>query len=297
MTIQQYLEGSLNAKLMHQIEKKALEDPFLSDALDGYAQSPGSSLGLSILQRQLQERIVHLQENKKVFQLTWQRLSIAAAAAVLFISAGVLFWMNSQNINSQSALNSKQTEVQLTPADSLTTSDSKANAEIKVPESQSSDLNTQSEPLIVSAKPDRIKSKAGITEQVLTTQDPSISRMSKTMKSAQYPDSNSFSQVVVSDISASKSDMPEPVEGWLKYKISIAERVKIARADITANGIIKLDFTVDPQGRLNNFRILNGLTKEANDLAIKIIQNGPPWKPSASGKPQVMQIEVNFLKQ
>ena len=297
MTIQQYLEGSLNAKLMHQIEKKALEDPFLADALDGYAQSPGSSLGLSILQRQLQERIVHLQENKKVFQLTWQRLSIAAAAAVLFISAGVLFWINSQNINSQSALNPKQTEVQLTPEDSLTTSDSKANAVIKVPESQSSDLSMKSEPLIVSAKPNRIKSNAGVTKQVLITPEPSASGMSKTMKTAGMSDSNPLSEVAASSAMASISAMPEPVEGWLNYKKYIAERVKIARAGITANGIIKLDFTVDPQGRLNNFKILNGLTKEANDLAIKIIQNGPPWKPSASGKPEMMQIEVNFLKQ
>ena len=82
LTIQQYLDGSLDKKLMHELEKRALEDPFLADALDGFSQNPTADHGLSILQRQLHERIMHQQENKKVFDLSWQRLSIAAAAAV-----------------------------------------------------------------------------------------------------------------------------------------------------------------------------------------------------------------------
>jgi hypothetical protein len=297
LTIQQYIDGSLNAKLMHQIEKKALEDPFLADALEGYAQSPGSSLGLSILQRQLQERIVHQQENKKVFQLTWQRLSVAAAAAVLFISAGVLFWMNSQHINPQNALNTKQTEVQLTPRDSLSGSDSLPNAVIKAPENKSSDLSVKPERLITSAKPKPIKSKDVVTDQALVLEGRSTSRMSKAMKAPENPDSNSLSEVAVSGVMIAKSEMPEPVDGWLKYKKYIAERVKTASANINANGIIKLDFLVDTDGRLSNFKVIKGLTEEANALAVKIIQNGPPWKPSASGKPEEVQVEVDFLKQ
>ncbi len=97
LTIQQYLEGKLDPELAHQLEKQALDDPFLWDALEGYSVYREPAADLSILQRQLHERIVHLQENKKVFDLTWQRLSVAAAAAVMFVSAGILFWMNSQN--------------------------------------------------------------------------------------------------------------------------------------------------------------------------------------------------------
>jgi len=71
------------------------------------------------LQRQLHERIVHLQENKKVFDLTWQRLSIAAAAAVLFISAGILFWMNSNHAIQEPDSSSKQVNVTLMDSDSI----------------------------------------------------------------------------------------------------------------------------------------------------------------------------------
>jgi hypothetical protein len=119
LTIQQYLDGTLDPKLMNALEQQALEDPFLAEALEGYAQNVHKGNDLSILQRQLHERIMLLQENKKVYDFTWQRLSVAAAAAVLFISAGVLFWMNTQKPEPQMASNHKAVEANLMPLDTM----------------------------------------------------------------------------------------------------------------------------------------------------------------------------------
>jgi hypothetical protein len=119
LLIEQYLAGTLDPKQMHVLEKQALDDPFLADALEGYARNTHTGHDLSILQRQLHERIMLLQENKKVFDFTWQRLSVAAAAAVLFISAGILFWMKFEKHEVQTASNDKQVETALTPIDSL----------------------------------------------------------------------------------------------------------------------------------------------------------------------------------
>ncbi len=119
ITIQRYLRGELDKTRMHELEKQALNDPFLAEAMEGYSQVKSDSAGLSILQRQLHERISHLQENKKVFDLSWQRLSVATAAAVLFISAGILFWMNSQIAPKQSTQNEKRVDVSIVPVDSL----------------------------------------------------------------------------------------------------------------------------------------------------------------------------------
>ncbi|HUH32380.1 MAG TPA: hypothetical protein VLZ28_00420, partial [Daejeonella sp.] len=133
LTIQQYLEGSLDKKLMHELEKRALDDPFLADALEGFAQTADADHGLSMLQRQLHERIMHQQENKKVFDLTWQRLSVAAAAAVMFISAGVLFWMNSQVSNRTSAVNRQKVEVNVVPVDTLASDGAMVSNADKIP--------------------------------------------------------------------------------------------------------------------------------------------------------------------
>lgn len=104
---------------MHALEKQALEDPFLAEALEGYSQNLHTGNDLSILQRQLHERIMLLQENKKVYDFTWQRLSVAAAAAVLFISAGILFWMNTQKQALKTASNHKEVEANLTSLDTI----------------------------------------------------------------------------------------------------------------------------------------------------------------------------------
>lgn len=97
LLIQKYLDGKLDPKQMHALEEQALNDPFLAEALEGYtyAKQPVEQ-ELSILQRQLKERISIQQENKNIFNFTWQRLSIGAAAGVMFITVAILFWMSTQ---------------------------------------------------------------------------------------------------------------------------------------------------------------------------------------------------------
>ncbi len=95
IAIKHYLEGKLSPRESHELEKRALDDPFLADAIEGFRISkiPADS-ELSILQRRLEQHIASQQEKKSMLNFSWQRLSIAAAAGLLFITAGILFWMN-----------------------------------------------------------------------------------------------------------------------------------------------------------------------------------------------------------
>lgn len=92
--IQRYLEGMLSKEEMYEIEREALDDPFLSDALEGYRLQAEVNHGkLSLLQQRLAQRIEGKQEEKNRFYFTSQRLAVASVAAVLFVLAIVLFWM------------------------------------------------------------------------------------------------------------------------------------------------------------------------------------------------------------
>ncbi|MBC8053630.1 MAG: hypothetical protein H7Y13_11255 [Sphingobacteriaceae bacterium] len=148
ITIQQYLEGKLDEKTMHELEKQALEDPFLADALEGYSHSKvPASRQLSLLQTQLEERIAQHQENKNVFNFTWQRLSVAAAACLLFVTATVLFWIRENNAEQQLAARPKQVDVILTPVDSIPqkqSSERKLSATLVKPGKEISPANTAS---------------------------------------------------------------------------------------------------------------------------------------------------------
>ncbi|WP_443937328.1 carboxypeptidase-like regulatory domain-containing protein [Pedobacter sp. MW01-1-1] len=95
--LEDYLDGKLEAKEMHFIERMELDDPFIAEALEGLRQSPKRKQQLSLLQKQLHDRIAHEPIKRKLFGLTSHRLSIAATAAVVFISVSTLFYLREVN--------------------------------------------------------------------------------------------------------------------------------------------------------------------------------------------------------
>lgn len=95
--LEDYLDGKLDAKAMHFVEKQALEDPFVAEALEGLKQSPKRKQTLSILQKQLYDRISEKPIKRKLWGITTQRLSIAATATVAFIAVSILFFMRETN--------------------------------------------------------------------------------------------------------------------------------------------------------------------------------------------------------
>jgi TonB family protein len=92
--LEDYLDGKLDDKMMYRVEREALEDPFVAQALAGLSQSPRRSRqSLSLLQKQLEARVAGFEDDKKKSVITGQRLSIAATAALIFILGGIIFWM------------------------------------------------------------------------------------------------------------------------------------------------------------------------------------------------------------
>lgn len=111
--IQQYLAGQLSRKEMYELEREAMDDPFLADAIEGYRLQKEVNHGqLSLLQQRLSQRIAGKQEEKNRFFFNSQRLGIAATAAVLFLLVVVLYLMRSNLYSDQHKLTSgMETEV------------------------------------------------------------------------------------------------------------------------------------------------------------------------------------------
>ena len=95
--LEDYLDGKLDAKGMHFVERQALDDPFVAEALEGLRQSPKRKQTLSILQKQLYDRVSQKPVKRKLWGITTQRLSIAATATVAFIAVSILFFMRETN--------------------------------------------------------------------------------------------------------------------------------------------------------------------------------------------------------
>ena len=98
--IQRYVQGKLSAKEMHAMEKAALDDPFLADAIEGMQQALHDhdesvvTGQLQELQQQFRTRIAGTGKKTRVIVFHWWQ---ATAAAVVLIITGV--WLYSSITN------------------------------------------------------------------------------------------------------------------------------------------------------------------------------------------------------
>jgi TonB family protein len=90
--IRKYLAGELDNKAMHALEKQALDDPFLADALDGFAERvTDQRVHLADLNKRLEVRTKGTLPKKgvRIFKIDARWMAAAGVALVV----AVLFWM------------------------------------------------------------------------------------------------------------------------------------------------------------------------------------------------------------
>lgn len=85
--IHNYVNGLMSKEDMYALEREALDDPFLQDAIDGYKLQNGVDIKqLSLLQQRLALRVSKQEESRNKRFYSWQRLAIGMAAGVMFIT-------------------------------------------------------------------------------------------------------------------------------------------------------------------------------------------------------------------
>ena len=108
--IEKYHRGLLSPKEMNELERAALDDPFLADALEGYeATAETISPDLSELKEKLEERV----SDKKVISIVPSRSSfkwwkVAAAAVILGVLGYFVFQVSTGNKKNEMAVNLKE---------------------------------------------------------------------------------------------------------------------------------------------------------------------------------------------
>src|SRR6202000_871587 len=79
---------------MHELERRALDDPFLADALEGFEQADDQKASLKELTDRLHQRI---QEKKVKRLIPWMPLSIAASILII-LAVGIWFFSGQQTV-------------------------------------------------------------------------------------------------------------------------------------------------------------------------------------------------------
>src|SRR6476659_8464142 len=108
--IEKYHKGLLSPGEMNELEKAALDDPFLADALEGYkASAENVSSDLSELKKKLEERV----SDKKVISIapsgsSFKWWKVAAAAVILGGLGYFIFQVSTENKNKEVAVKTEE---------------------------------------------------------------------------------------------------------------------------------------------------------------------------------------------
>jgi len=213
LQIKKYLEGKLDAKAMHQLERRALDDPFLMDALQGYDQAEDDQEGnLADLSSRLQQRV----DAKVRRMIPWVPISVAASILAVLGAGLWLFTNNNQPVEKQNRVaaeikpTAKEPALSV-PAPVLSQGDTlKANLKPnqytnsynkKIP------VNANRQPVISedkNAQASALSSSSGY----LAEASPAASKPAPTLEEKQvarlYKDSVGLNEMIVSDFKAKK---------------------------------------------------------------------------------------------
>lgn len=276
--LEDYLDGKLDSKAMHKIEKQALEDPFVAQALAGLSESRGRAVqNVSLLQKQLYERIAQQQVTRKETVFTWQRLSVAAAAAVMFISVSIMFFMKDREKREDMAKNQPgKVDVNIAPSPAQAVIDSAKNdiyaanipaAKTKpviagqaTPSGELQNYGIRDR----SVQPYAMQAAPGKQADSVTTDDVPVQTMAR------------MSKVVAKEaVSTAVQSVSTPVGGWVNLDTYLNDHNKLRG---TGDRLVELSFLVDNEGNPADLKVTKGIDKQFDEEAIRLIKEGPKWE-------------------
>ncbi|KIO78360.1 hypothetical protein TH53_04010 [Pedobacter lusitanus] len=290
--LEDYLDGKLDSKAMHKIEKQALEDPFVAQALAGLSESPGRAVqNVSLLQQQLYERIARQQETKRETVFTWQRLSVAAAAAVMFISVSIMFFMKDREKRNELArTRPEKVEVNIAPLPGQAVIDSAKNDiyASNVPAKRTKEAVTGQpdlkkeiqgevvamdrvvQPYAIQSAPVRIGDSTVVPVQAMR-------RMSKSIPAADQPviEKNEGKPLAEVAVATAVPALSAPVGGWVNLDTYLNDHNKLRG---TGDKLVELSFLVDSEGKPADLKVMKGISKEFDEEAVRLIKEGPKWE-------------------
>lgn len=288
--LEDYLDGKLDSKAMHKIEKQALEDPFVAQALAGLSESRGKAVqNVSLLQKQLYERIAQQQVTKKETVFTWQRLSVAAAAAVMFISVSIMFFMKDREKREEMAKNQpRKVEVNIAPSPAQAVIDSAKNdiyaANIAVKKTKpviagqgvpSAEVQNEAlreravQPYAMQSAPVKPADSANTAASVPVQ---AMARMGKSVPAAAEPLAGKVAGLAVA---TAVPDVATPVGGWANLDTYLNDHKKLRG---TGDKLVELSFLVNSEGNPVDLKVTKGTNKEFDEEAIRLIKEGPRWE-------------------
>ncbi|NDV82790.1 hypothetical protein [Bacteroides sp. 51] len=283
MKLWRYIQGNRKGKEAHRIEKEAMKDPFLADALEGYEKTQGNhQREVARLQKQitrLQKRDTKRSIGKKPNHLkAWS----IAAGILIVVGVGTWFLLNDSPISKdiqtitqsemQTAVPTASGEARkILPDTTETLSKSPAIAQV-TPKTEDKKEKQIAEPIIMAEE------EAYAMEDVMI-EDVTLSAVSTSQQAKTR---------------VAETSQPQPITGMEAYMNYIQKNLKRPTDEECRNakGPVVVVFKIGQSGRPYNIRVTQGLCSSTNKEAIRLIINGPDWKKGSTSDEAT--ITINF---
>lgn len=284
--IKEYLHGNQKGKAANRMEREALSDPFLFEALEGLTSTPGDPLdGLIRLERQLNDRARSSRKQKR----TW--MYVAASLAILLACGTWWFtWQERTFDEPVMAVAQLSDSVKIKEREVLTLECDKTI-----------DLSDKTDSLIV-RQSDR--------KQLLPLAGNVVRRKDSVREMKMEDDGESMAEAVVTGYGVARKQEVEKsnvkVRGTstvsgrqnivldtlvagsdvLHFNKYLEKALRYPKVDLDSNkmGVVVLSFELNRKKVPSFIRIEDGFSKESNKEVIRLLAEGPKWENTPSGK-------------
>lgn len=265
--LMQYIQGSRKGKDAHRLEKEAMKDPFLSDALDGFQAVEGNHVE-SI--EEMRRRISHRTRSHRNSITKWS----IAASLLICLGFGSYFWLNRQlGMPSQSPLavvmEEQAAPLQQAPlagiaADSMQEQESASGvgeAKAKVSE-------------------DTLQPPAPAVTEAFVAQVEVYSAPCEDIAVADIVAEEEVPVATKALVRSMPRHIPQPVIGEEAYREYLKKEL-IHPQDSFCKGVsgtVVVEFHINEKGRPIDLKVKRSLCESADKEALRLIEKGPDWQ-------------------
>lgn len=285
MKLLDYIRGTRKGKEAHRLQKEAMRDPFLADAMDGYDRVGGDQEQQIVM---LRRRITARAARKQNRVVVW---SVAASLLIgVCLSSFFLFQKNKLPEDAFMTLEAFQRDTVL-------------NTVPQIPQLPVHQLQAEKKKMqVVNARKDSAQSllsqesraKKMLAPMLQEEMDAEVERsVTETeLPVAMNQDQQMLDEVVVVGYGSTKKPdltgavvaveqltLPQPLIGKKAYRKYLRKNMirPIDEACAQARGEVVLTFHVNESGRPFDIKVKTGLCPSADKEAVRLVEEGPDW--------------------
>jgi TonB family protein len=320
--MERYLQGKMTPQERHALEKKALSDPFLADAIEGAENINSDLFGSDVAG--LQDKILKRQRSGN--RTAWR----IAASIGLLIGAGVTLYLLIKPADEFIAQQTTPVKIpkeidskEQTPVSKEGKSETKSSAvqpiaglpktepPAAVEAHENKPVTKALQPAPTSGNLDMAKEETEKTETptIASTQGAGavkdkvimakedVQRDESALKSApaSLAEESPVKKMRASRTASTDDQLPGGQEAYSKYLESNLRYPQKAITEKT-EGTVVIEFHIDPSGVLSEFNVIKSLGNGCDEEAIRLVKEGPAWPGAASTRMEKVSVKFTLPK-